>query len=186
MKELWERIESWLKENHSEGLNELNEGASDELIQETEQFLSIEFSEDVKEFYKIHNGTSWDFNLIDGWLLLPLEDVQNQWKVWKDLLDRGDFAEHKCTPHEAIRDDWWNDKWIPLTSDGCGNHDCLDLAPTEKGRVGQIIKMWHDDDTRPLVADSFREWLENYIDALEASEYVYSEDYGGIVSVDDI
>lgn len=186
MKEVWRRIEKWLEENHPEGLSELNAGASDELLRETERFVGVEFPEDVREFYKIHNGTSEDFCLIDGWILLPLEDVQSQWKVWKELLDDGDFRGYKCTPHPAIRDDWWNDKWIPLTYDGSGNHHCLDFAPTEKGKVGQIIEMWHDDDERPLAASSFREWLEDYAAGLEAGEYVYSEDYGGVISVDDI
>lgn len=186
MKEIWGRIENWLKVNYPEGLDKLNEGASDELIKSTEQFVGVNFPDDVKDFFKIHNGISEESYLIAGWYLLSVEDIKSEWKIWKDLLDEGAFQDFRCTPHEAIQNNWWNDKWIPLTWDGAGNNICLDFTPTEKGKIGQIIIIWHDDDVRPLVADSFREWLTDYVEALEAGEYVYSKDYEGIVSIDDI
>lgn len=186
MKEIWKRIEKWLEENYSEGLEKLKDGASEELIRETEDFIGVELPADVKEFYKIHNGISGDFYFIAGWYLLSVEDIKSEWKIWKNLLDDGAFRDFKATSHEAIKADWWNEKWIPLTWDGAGNNICLDFDPTEKGSRGQIIEMWHDDDIRPLVANSFREWITEYVEALEGGEYIYSDDYEGIVSIDNI
>ncbi|MEH2143178.1 SMI1/KNR4 family protein [Nostoc sp.] len=82
--------------------------------------------------------------------------------------------------------DWWSPLWIPLTYDGAGNHDCLDLAPAKGGKVGQIIQMWHDEGERELVASSFQNWLEEYATGLESDQYVFSHEYGGIVNTNDI
>jgi cell wall assembly regulator SMI1 len=74
--------------------------------------------------------------------------------------------------------DWWHPKWIPLTSDGCGNSHCLDLNPGPTGAVGQIIIMWHDDPSRPVEAGSFRIWLEQFATDLESGKYVYLKNEG--------
>lgn len=185
MQEFWQKIESWLTENYPKGLKKLNKGASDALLQKTEKRLSVTFLEDLREFYKIHNGTKEDLGLLDG--LLSLEEIQEQWEIWKDLTDEGTFDEYKSEPQMGIRDDWWNPGWIPITHDGGGNHICLDMNPADGGRVGQMITMWHDSSERELVADSFRQWVEEYAAALEAGEYVYSpEEYAAIVRVEDV
>jgi cell wall assembly regulator SMI1 len=41
--------------------------------------------------------------------------------------------------------------------------------------------MWHDDAARDLVAPSYRDWLSQFADALEAGKYALSAEYGGIV-----
>ena len=33
--------------------------------------------------------------------------------------------------------------------------------------------MWHDVDMRPIVAPSFRAWLETFAEDLEAGHYAY-------------
>ena len=43
--------------------------------------------------------------------------------------DAGEFEGCESDPDVGIRNNWWNDKWIPITYDGAGKHDCLDLAP---------------------------------------------------------
>ena len=88
-------------------------------------------------------------------------------------------------PDKGIKNDWWNDSWIPITYDGSGNHYCLDLDPTEEGIYGQIIRMWHDDAERTLVANSFKEWIVDYKDKLVSGQMVYSEDYFGIIDKDE-
>ncbi|MGP1383327.1 MAG: SMI1/KNR4 family protein [Thainema sp.] len=132
---------------------------------ELENLLSIQFPEDVKASYHVHNGQStYRYGLINGREFLSLERIRNEWQVWKELLDSGEFQIHDPTqesnPDPGIRHVWWSDKWIPLTHDGAGNHDCLDLNPADGGKVGQIITMWHDDDERKLIAPSFRDWLK--------------------------
>ncbi|MEH2106583.1 SMI1/KNR4 family protein [Nostoc sp.] len=190
MQEIWTRIEFWLKANTPQVLDTLNPGASESQIKAVEDALLIQFPDDVKSSYRIHNGQSgYNYGLINGREFLSLERIQDEWQVWKELLDAGNFdgCESQPEPGIGICTDWWSPLWIPLTYDGAGNHDCLDLAPAKGGKVGQIIQMWHDDGERYLVASSFQNWLEEYATGLESGQYVvFSNKDGGIVKADDI
>lgn len=187
MRDIWERIDKWLGVNAPQVLNVLQPGASEEQIRETEKLLSVEFPEDVKNSYRIHNGQSnGNVGFINGLEFLSLERIRDEWKVWKDLLDSGDFEDWHSEPEKQIRSDWWHPKWIPLTHDWGGNHECLDLAPTEYGDVGQIISIWHDDATREVVAESFCNWLEQFANDLEAGRYALSGEDNSLVSINDI
>jgi cell wall assembly regulator SMI1 len=128
MKEIWNRIESWLAVNAPELLKDLRPGATDEQIQEAEEFLSVKFSEDFKESSRIHDG---QFNnvrsgLLYHWDFLSLKGIMSEWETWKELLDSGEFVDIMSEPDKFIKNDWWNPKWIPLTHDLSGNHHCLD------------------------------------------------------------
>jgi cell wall assembly regulator SMI1 len=46
--------------------------------------------------------------------------------------------------------------------------------------------MWHDEGSRPVIADSFGAWLTSFANALEKSEFVLSDEYGGLVRSDEI
>ncbi|MEH2230815.1 MAG: SMI1/KNR4 family protein [Nostoc sp.] len=189
MQEIWTRIEFWLKTNTPQVLDTLNPGASESQIEAVEEALLIQFPDDVKSSYRIHNGQSgYNYGLINGREFLSLERIQKEWQVWKELLDAGNFdgCESQPEPGIGICTDWWSALWIPLTYDGDGNHDCVDLAPAKGGKVGQIIQMWHDNDIRELVASSFQNWLEEYATGLESGQYVFSHEYGGIVKADSI
>ena len=192
MQEIWSRIESWLRVNAPQILETLQPGISDTQITELENFLSIRFPEDVRSSYRIHNGqSSYEYGFIDGREFLSVERIKDEWQVWKELLDSGTFQKEDgqdqgSDPAPGICNVWWSPKWIPLTYDGSGNHDCLDLNPTDRGTVGQIITMWHDDATREIVAPSFRAWLQQYAEGLESGRFIFSEEYAGIVNVDDL
>lgn len=192
MQEVWTRIEGWLKAHAPQVLDTLQPGASDDRITELENLLSVQFPEDVRASYRIHNGQStYRYGLIDGREFLSLERIQDEWQVWKELLESGTFQTEEghdqgSDPAPGICNVWWSAKWIPLTYDGAGNHDCLDLNPAEGGAMGQIITMWHDDASREIVAPSFRAWLQHYAEGLESEQFIFSEEYGGIISADDI
>jgi cell wall assembly regulator SMI1 len=192
MQEIWTRIETWLKVNAPQVFDVLQPGASDAKIKELEDWLSIQLPEDVKASYRIHDGQStYNYGLIDGREFLSIERIRDEWQVWKELLDSGTFQDDDgqdqgSDPAPGICNVWWSAHWIPLTYDGGGNHDCLDLNPAEGGTVGQIITMWHDDPQRQIVAPSFQVWLEQYAEGLESGRYVFSDDYNGIISVDDL
>lgn len=192
MQEIWLRIEDWLRDNAPTGLDVLASGASDTKISELEEYLSIQLPEDVKASYRLHNGQiAYEYGLFNGCEFLSLERIKNEWQIWKELLDSGTFQsadgqDQGCEPDLGVANVWWSAKWIPLTYDGSGNHDCLDLAPAEGGKVGQIISMWHDDAARKIIAPSFRDWLQSYAEGLESGKFVFSDEYNGIVNVDDV
>jgi cell wall assembly regulator SMI1 len=187
MNQIWDRIDTWLDANAPDVKKSLNSGATDKDIADAEAVLGVSLPDDVKASYKIHNGqVEYDMGFINSREFLSLKRIVDEWSVWNDLLQGGDFSGAKGNPDAGIKDDWWNARWIPLTYDGSGNHDCLDLDPAPGGNVGQIIEMWHDDADRALLAPSFTEWLTKFADDLEAGEYVFSEDYNGLVSKNDM
>jgi cell wall assembly regulator SMI1 len=185
MKVIWNRIETWLGSNAQEVLRALNPPATRSQIAEAEAALGISFPQDVQDTFLIHNGQASDTPwLLDGWEFLSLERIVEEWKKWKELLDGGDFKGTNSDSVGFTVTDWWNPRWIPMTYDGSGNHHCLDLSPGPHGKAGQIIRMWHDDAARDLVAPSYREWLTGLANDFEAGRYEMSDEYGGIVERD--
>lgn len=155
----------------------LNAGAGEHEFEDVARKLKIEFPEDFVEFYSIANGQDEmaDY-ILYGQELLSLSRIIGEWKIWKDLLDKGTFVKkgipYKSTPDKGVKDDWWNPLWIPFTYDGAGNHYCIDFDPADGGKVGQIIEMIHDDNPRRLVADSFKDFIKKYIDDLKTGRYI--------------
>jgi len=184
---LWNRFEIWLSKNASHLTTELNAPATGDRIDELQKRINGKLPKEYVDFLKIHNGQNRDSEgLIDTEELLSIERVIEEWLVWKNLLDKGDFKYTQSNPDKGIKSDWWNSKWIPVTYDGSGNHYCIDIDPNKDGTSGQIIRMWHDSAERELIANSFEEWISNYVNDLEKGKYVYSEDWGGIINKDDL
>ncbi len=179
LQDLWTRLKSWFAVHAPDRLETLAPGATDKQIAETETRLSLRFPADFKASYRIHNGQlDIQQDLMDGREFLSLQRIEEEWNVWKGLLDSGEIADFESEPVGPIRIGWWNEKWIPITHDGGGNHDCLDLAPAEGGNVGQIIDFWHDDATREIKAPSFGDWFAAFVEGCENGSYVYSDEYG--------
>lgn len=182
VQESWTRIETWLGTNAPDVLAALNPGASDKSIAEAEEAIGVTFPDDVKASYAMHDGQEPDgLTLMPNGEFLSLERMREEWDIWKELLDAGDFEGNESSPAKGVKNDWWNPAWIPITSDGAGNHDCLDLDPAKGGNVGQVITMYHDEDTREIEAPSFAEWLEVLANGLENGDYVLSKELGWIV-----
>ena len=187
MQELWAQFEGWLQEHWPEGLADLNPPATDAEIQALEGGLGVALPADFVACLQLHNGQANGVGgLFNGTDFLSSHAVLGEWKIWKELLDGGHFADIKSEPPAGVRDDWWNPRWIPFTYNGCGDHDCIDLDPAAGGQSGQVISMWHDMAERDIQAPSFQAWFADYVQAVLAGEYVYSADYGGLVRAEDL
>ena len=186
METIWNRIETWLAIHAPEILDSLQPGATTQAINKAEAFLASKLPEDVKASYRLHNGQSESgHGLIDAWEFLSLERMRDEWQIWKDLLDAGEFDGTKSAPVGSIQSDWWNPNRIPLTYSGSGDHHCLDLDPAPGGQVGQIIIMWHDGEHREVIASSFKDWLRQFATDLEGGKYIFSKEACGLVAVDE-
>jgi cell wall assembly regulator SMI1 len=184
MHEIWKKFEAWLETNWPDGLKDLNPPATAEEISALETALGVSLPADYVACLKTHNGQANTVGgLFDNTDFLSTSAIFDQWKVWKELLDSGTFDGNNSEPEPGIKDDWWNAKWIPFTYNGCGDHHCLDLAPAQGGRVGQVITMWHDMGERTLLADSFSSWFDAYVRDVIAGKYVYSDHFGGLTNV---
>lgn len=124
MEQIWSRIERWLEANAPLAFAGLKAPATIIEIEETEQFLGVTLPESVRRSYLRHNGQTPDSPaILIGWEWLSLERIRNEWKVWKDLLDGGDFdGIENGEDGTAIRRDWWHPAWIPISYSGSGDH----------------------------------------------------------------
>lgn len=185
MDEIFNKFKAWLKSNYEEGLNDLNPPATDSDIQELEQALGFSLPKDLAHCLRIHNGQgSCAGGLFDGAEFLSCSRILDEWHVWKGLAEDGFFEDNQAEPDTGIKEDWWNSKWIPFTYNGTGDHYCVDVDPGQFGSVGQVISMWHDSAERWLLADSFYDWFNDYVEALIAGDYAYSAEYGSILPVE--
>ena len=169
MKEVWQHIETWLKAHNPELLKGINPGATEEQVRHLEEALGVKFPEPFRSSTLIHDGQDENLpGLINDWDLLSLHRIKAEWELWKELLDGGEFSDYQSQPEAGVKNNWWNERWIPIAGDGAGNFLCLDLDPAPGGDVGQIITMWHDDAERVIIAQSFKDWLGTFAAGLES------------------
>ena len=186
MNKEFERFKQWLSLNYSDGLIDLNPPATDYEIEELTKILGVELPNDFLDVLRIHNGqkgeSAW---LFDSQEFLSTHRIIEEFNTWKNLLNT-QLQGKSSTPDEGVKNDWWNTNWIPFTSDGCGDHYCLDLSPTNIGTKGQIITLWYESSEREIVAPSFSLWFEEYVEQLYSGELIYSEEYNSIVYKDEL
>lgn len=117
------------------------------------------------DFYKIHNGQiPYTEGIIDYEELLSIDEILEEWNAKKDYVTSKNFdLDFKSSPDPGIKNDWYNLRWLPLTSNGSGDNYCLDLDPSPEGKYGQVIRVWHDDAIRTVEASSFNLFLEYFL-----------------------
>ncbi|AFO57637.1 SMI1/KNR4 family protein [Natrinema sp. J7-2] len=173
MEERWDRVREWLETNAPDLTDVLRPGATDADISRAESGVGLAFPPSVRESYRIHNGQEpGTFGLFGGWQLLPLTDVVREWEKQREIERDFEFGH------------WDPDAAIPIIADGGGNFLYVEHAPD--GAETPVIEWWHEDPTRDVQASSFAAYLDAFLDALEASEYVYLEDDAALVHEDDL
>ncbi len=193
MQKTWETLDACLSKVAKQNPDfeyELNSGATDAEIATLQAALPYELPKDYIACLKIHNGEATGIGVFDSEEFLSTEDVLFQYNIWKTLLDDGTFEDedgaYTCEPDVGTREDWWHTGLIPFTHNGGGDHLCLDLNPTQEGHYGQIVRTWHDDLPRTIVASDFATWFGDYVAAVAAGDYVYDDDYGTLIHVDEL
>ncbi len=187
--QLWDSVDSKLKEIAPLICGDLKNGATQEQINELENLVGIKLPSSFIEFYKIHNGQKEfkfdpyiSFSFYEFTKLMSIDEIIECWKMWKEHYDGGEFIdkkgnEEKTIPDKEIKPKWWNILWIPFFDDMDCNHYCLDLDPSSEGNFGQVIKMWHDDGRRILISNSFEDWFLQYKNDLVNNKFVLLEDF---------
>ncbi len=186
MNKEFDRFKQWLSLNYSDGLLDLNPPTTDTQIEELSTALGVDLPDDFINVLKIHNGqkgeAAW---LFDSQEFLSTQRIIEEFNIWKNLLN-SELKGKVSVADDGVKNDWWNINWIPFTSDGCGDHYCLDLSPTTTGTKGQVITLGYDSSERKIVSQSFSQWFEEYIKQLNSGELFYSKAYNSIVYKDEI
>ncbi|KAL6305367.1 hypothetical protein BKA93DRAFT_715096, partial [Sparassis latifolia] len=120
--------------------------------------------------------------LFFGLTLLPLEDVLEEWRFWREVdEDPATGANEQLRqvmqsiPSGWVRKEYSSRGWIPLVADKAGNYLGVDMHPGEGGTVGQVIVFGRDFDTKVVMwrgdgAGGWAKWLAHFVDELESGE----------------
>jgi cell wall assembly regulator SMI1 len=187
MRTVWKRIDNWLIIHAPELEELLLPGATDEEIHSTEAAIGVEFPEDIKASYRIHNGVrfsplSSDF-IAGRYALLSLKEVKEQWEWWHQ--PRMNIIDYSAGDSE---DDWRKDlreatergydlsiegfdtKLVPLMTWAVGVQLCFDAAHTRYESFGHLLQ-YAPESGLAFVAPSLRAFLSSFADDLEAGKY---------------
>lgn len=66
---------------------------------------------------------------------------------------------------------WWSTDWRPFGADGMGQLLVVDV------RDGRVLEFLHDDDARPVVAESLEAFFTTYAKQLESGERILVDRY---------
>ncbi|KIJ44060.1 hypothetical protein M422DRAFT_135486, partial [Sphaerobolus stellatus SS14] len=120
--------------------------------------------------------------LFFGLTLLPLEDVVEEWRFWREV-DEDPATGASATlramqssiPPGWIRAEYSQRGWLPLVADKAGNYLGVDMNPDAKGSAGQVIVFGRDFDTKVALwrgegEAGWARWLASFVEELEAGE----------------
>ncbi|MFB9324608.1 SMI1/KNR4 family protein [Paenibacillus aurantiacus] len=159
---LWKQIiekGSSLEEDFKEALK-LQPGAEDEDFQLLENALHTTIPEELKCFYRIHNGQQRELgtsSFLRNLTLSPISQMIENWTFLQREFDPDDDWEADIDTE--IKPLLWNPKWIPVAENGGGDYLCIDTDPSEFGVVGQVLYFWHDWGRRSVEAKSLFEFI---------------------------
>ncbi|THG99224.1 hypothetical protein EW026_g3094 [Hermanssonia centrifuga] len=120
--------------------------------------------------------------LFFGLTLLPLEDVLEEYRFWREVDDDPNTGANArlrdlmdSIPPDWVKREYSSRGWIPLVADKAGNYLGVDVNPGEAGTVGQVIVFGRDFDTKVVMwrgdgTHGWAKWLSGFVDDLEAGE----------------
>jgi cell wall assembly regulator SMI1 len=179
MKAQWERIEAWLAAHAPYLLRDLRKGATPSTLAKLEAQIQRGLPETVRAFYAIHDGQKSECpkGLFYSLQFMPLARVLEAQRLWAELVDMNDELAHamSSSPSGWIKPVYANALWIPFAHDQSGNHLGIDLDPDAEGSEGQVIVFGRDENRKRLVAQSFEEFIDIFVEQLEAGNVVIRE-----------
>ena len=188
LEQTWTRIRSWLSAEYPELGDTLNYGILPQDYANIEMQFGFSLPQVIRESYLMVDGQEPESSaacsegLFFGLHLLPLEEVLEEWRFWREVDDDPNTGAHpqlrefmQSVPPGWIRKEYSQRGWIPLISDKTGNYIGVDLNPGEGGSVGQVIVFGRDFDTKVVLwkgdgPAGWAGWLASFAEVLESGE----------------
>lgn len=184
----WARLRGWLSKEYPELGDTLNWGIPPEELAQLEMQFGFALPAPVRESYLITDGQEPESSagcsdgLFFGLQFLPLEDVLDEWRFWRDVDEDPNTGANtrlrelmQSIPPGYVRREYSLRGWIPLVSDKAGNYLGVDMNPAENGSPGQVIVFGRDFDTKVVLwkgdgPGGWGKWLASFVDDLESGE----------------
>ncbi|EGN96207.1 hypothetical protein SERLA73DRAFT_170616 [Serpula lacrymans var. lacrymans S7.3] len=184
----WNRLKIWLAREYPELGDTFNYGILPQDLAQIEMQFGFPLPSAIRDSYLCVDGQEAESSagcsegLFFGLNLLPLEDVLEEWRFWREVDDDPATGgnqrlreQMRSIPDGWIRKEYSQRGWIPLVVDKAGNYIGVDLNPGEGGSVGQVIVFGRDFDTKVVLwrgdgQDGWATWLASFADELESGE----------------
>ena len=177
--ENWRRIVAWYEAKAQPGTLHLPPGASEEALRAAEVQLGLRLPDDLRSFYRLHDGLGGSWFLHYGeFLSLGNLAMQLGWYAEMERTqDPADPLYQTKALSGPIKPVWWSSRRLPVT-DNSGDHTMIDLDPPPEGTVGQVIAYDHEVGPTRVLAPSFSAWLARIATALEAGKLIWQQKHG--------
>ncbi|KAE9406710.1 hypothetical protein BT96DRAFT_963399 [Gymnopus androsaceus JB14] len=184
----WNRLRTWLSREYPELGDTLNYGILPQDLAQIELQFGFPLPAVIRESYLAVDGQEAESaagcaeGLFFGLFLLPLEDVLEEWRFWREVDDDPSTGANpqlleamRSIPPNWIRRAYSQKGWIPLIADKTGNYVGVDLNPSEGGTSGQVIVFGRDFDTKVVLFNGdgpagWARWLASFAEDLESGE----------------
>ncbi|SKA44185.1 Cell wall assembly regulator SMI1 [Chitinophaga eiseniae] len=129
----------------------LNAPLTEDAIAALEKSYGIALPADVKTLYQWKNGQRDDYYeaFVNNSTFLPLQEAL---EIAKELTG--------MIGYDFEIENWWHAAWIPLFHNGGGDYICYDTGGVFTGKQGQLLKFWHDDGERKVIAPGLEAFLQ--------------------------
>ncbi|KAG6810294.1 hypothetical protein H0H92_012518 [Tricholoma furcatifolium] len=184
----WNRLRTWLNREYPELGDTLNYGILPFDLAQIEMQFGFSLPPAIRESYLCVDGQEAESaagcseGLFFGLKLLPLEDVLQEWRFWREVdEDPATGAnvrlreEMQSIPPGYVRREYSQRGWIPLIADKVGNYVGIDLNPDQSGSPGQVIVFGRDFDTKVVLwrgdgPGGWAKWLASFVEELESGD----------------
>ncbi len=184
----WNRLRAWLSNEYPELGDTLNYGILPQDLAQIEMSFGFALPQAIRDSYLCADGQEAESaagcseGLFFGLTLLPLEDVLEEYRFWREVDDDPNTGANArlrdlmdSIPPDWVKREYSSRGWIPLVADKAGNYLGVDVNPGEAGTVGQVIVFGRDFDTKVVMwrgdgTHGWAKWLSGFVDDLEAGE----------------
>lgn len=188
LEQTWARLRAWLSNEYPELGDTLNFGILPQDLAQIEMSFGFALPQPIRDSYLCVDGQEPESNagcsegLFFGLNLLPLEDVLEEWRFWREVDDDPSTGANlrlretmQSIPPGWVRKEYSSRGWIPLVTDKAGNYLGIDMNPDEGGAVGQVIVFGRDFDTKVVMwrgdgPGGWAKWFASFVEELESGE----------------
>lgn len=183
---VWTEIDASLKKLSPQAAAVLRKPATDKALTALGKSLKVPVPPELEAYLSIHDGQDEKPRLPvvfvkTAWILMPAASIVSAYKELEGLAADGEFDDREGSNEDGyVQSQWWSEKWVPFAVNAGGDHLCIDMGPTKKGKAGQLLWWYHDEDFREREYSDLTSFFRAYAGALASGQLTVRKD-GAVV-----